>query len=154
VDIERFIVDHTGSFRSLHGVEYLVDRLAHPAVVQGDRDREVIPPFQQLVNVVLAVEAPVEHVVEVLDLDLEYIEGLEQVVHCLDIGDVAGGAVVVDRDPALLAEEHGKVQLWQPLPVAIVAKTDVFVQLAVGRDTRDVVAAELILEDLFHPCRH
>ncbi len=73
-------------------------------------------------------------------LDLKSREGLEQVVHLLDIGDIAGDAMVVDWDPALPAEEHREVQLWQPLPVAIVAKTDVFVQFAVGRDARDVVA--------------
>jgi hypothetical protein len=62
--------------------------------------------------------------------------------------------VIVDRDPALLPEEHREVELRQPLPVAVVAETDVLIQLAVGRDARDVVAEEIILEDLFHPGGH
>jgi hypothetical protein len=119
--------------------------------VQGDREREVIPPFQEFVYVLLAVEAPVQDVVEALDL--EHLEGLKQIVHRVDVGDVAGDAVVIGRYPALLAEEHREVQLWQPLPVAGVAEADVLVKLAVGRDARDVVAEEFILEDLVHPSR-
>ena len=150
--IERLVIDHPVAFRPLYRVDDLVDGLAHPPIVQGNREREMVPPLKHFIDIFLAVEAFVEHVMKALNV--ESLERLEQVVHRLHVGDIAGNAMVVGRNPALLAKKHCEVQLRQLFPVAVVAKADVLVQLAIGRDARDVIAEKVILADPVHPCRH
>ena len=75
-------------------------------------------------------------------------------MHRMYVGDVAGNPMVIGGQAAFLAEEHREVQLRQLFPIAVVAVADILVQQAVGRDARDVVAEEIILEDPVHPGRH
>ncbi|OPZ53589.1 MAG: hypothetical protein BWY89_01710 [Bacteroidetes bacterium ADurb.BinA012] len=69
----------------------------------------------------------------------------------LDIGNIARDPFIVGRKATLLSKEHCEVELWEWFMVSVVAKANILVQLAIGRDARNVVAEIVILKDTLHP---
>lgn len=90
----------------------------------------MIVSLKEFIDVLLAVEAFIEYIVQVPDI--QFLKGRQKIVDRLHVRDIGWDSVIVQRQFAFLTEEHGRIELGKPLLIPIVSPVNVFIQCAVG----------------------